>query len=68
MIGKSNFLSFVQLHSMEMFRWYGNILEIKLPYCVRGPVFPVVLRVLSELNCSVKRSYSCKFIVAIFAT
>ena len=35
-----NFHSFVQFHSMEIFKKYsGHILEIKLPYCGRGPVF-----------------------------
>ena len=47
-VGKSNFHTFVQFHSghrnvfrgMEMFKkCSGNILEIKLPYCGRGPVF-----------------------------
>ena len=52
---KSNFHSFVQFHSMEMFSvvWKysrktlvlfpGNFLEIKRPYSWRGPVLPVSL-------------------------
>ena len=41
--GLQNPVSIVVSNSIvwKLFPWYGNILEIKLPYCGRGPVFPV---------------------------
>ena len=49
-----NFHSFVQLYTTEMYSMLQNYTrklyqEIKLPYCRRGPVFPVT-EVVQQLN------------------
>ena len=69
-VGKSNFHSFVQSHRIEMlsvvWKYSGNILVIKLPYCGRSPVFPVNFRLNSDPRSTVSDRASVEVLLVVF--
>ena len=70
MVTKTNFQSFVQSHKIEMlsvvWKYSGNILVIKLPYCARSSVSLVNFRLSSDPRSTVSDRASVEVLLVVF--